>query len=325
MNKDELLRELALKISTGEINREEVTRSLGGSAAADLGEPATPAPHIGLTKWFYWLGGIIAIVGIILFVGQFWDDLGSAARIIVTLGFGLILAATGSMLLKQKPNQMIGSIFHTLGGLLIPGGTMVLLYELDVDLSTLWPITISFGLIFVFYLALAAAHKRPILTFFAVANGTTFVYLLIESLIEGRAYEHENLYAYLTMIVGITYLLLAQQFSRGWNKQLAGLFNFFGSAGFLAAAGSRIPDSVPWQLIYVLFVLAMLFWSIRAKSRGILAVSTIALLAYIGFITQEYFVDSIGWPIALIILGFVFIGLGYASINISKKYIQAAN
>jgi uncharacterized integral membrane protein len=53
-----------------------------------------------------------------------------------------------------------------------------------------------------------------------------------------------------------------------------------------------------------------------------LALSTIFLLAHVSFITSEYFADSLGWPITLVILGFVFIGLAYFSVTINKKYIK---
>jgi hypothetical protein len=50
--------------------------------------------------------------------------------------------------------------------------------------------------------------------------------------------------------------------------------------------------------------------------------STGFLIAHVTFITGEYFADSMGWPISLVILGLVFIGLGYASITINKKFIK---
>jgi len=57
------------------------------------------------------------------------------------------------------------------------------------------------------------------------------------------------------------------------------------------------------------------------RSRSILVMSTLFLIAHVSYITGEYFADSLGWPISLVILGFVFIGLGYVSISVNKKYI----
>jgi len=226
--------------------------------------------------------------------------------------------------LKQKPEDNIGPIFHFIGGMLIPGGALVTLYELEVDFVS-WPVAITFGGIFAFYLLLNAIHKHPILTFFTIANGTAFIYLLVGALVEGRYYNHEDLYAYLTMTIGASYLFLAHAFRSGWNKYLIGALYFFGSGGFLGAAFSRVFDSVPWQLLYFLIVFGGLFLSVYMKSRIILVISTLFLIAHISYITSEYFANSVGWPISLVILGFVFIALGYISVAINKKYIKGVN
>ena len=127
------------------------------------------------------------------------------------------------------------------------------------------------------------------------------------------------------MAIGASYLLLAHAFRSGWNKHLIGALYFFGITGFLGATFSQVFDSVPWQLLYFLIVLGGLFLSVYMRSRSILVMSTLFLIAHVSYITSEYFADSLGWPISLVILGFVFIGLGYASVTINKKYIKGAN
>jgi len=324
MNKEELLQELSAKLSAGEISREEVTGRLNLAPTAQVSDMESKERHwhFSITKLLYVLGAAIVIIGVIIFIVQIWDDLGSFARILLTLGLGLLTAAIGSTLLKQKPEDNIGAIFHIIGGMLIPGGAMVLLTELGSDVSSLWPVAIAFGVIFAFYLLLNSIHKHAVLTFFAIANGTAFVYLLFEAMF-GEAYNlDENVYAYLTMVVGASYLSLAYAFRDTWNDKLIGALHLFGSAGVLAAAFSQILDSVLWQLFYLPIVFGALWMSVYMKSRSILVVSTLALIGYVSYITGEYFADSIGWPISLVILGFVFIGLGYASITINKKYIE---
>lgn len=327
MNKEELLQELSVKISNGELSREEVLSRLNFAPAIrqESDGETKGFSHFSVTKMLYVLGAVIVITGVGFFVAQIWDDIGSFGRIAVTLGLGLLIAAIGSMLLKQKPEDNIGPIFHFIGGMLIPGGAIVTLSELEVDFVSLWPVAITFGVIFAFYLLLNAIHKHPILTFFAIANGTAFIYLLVEAMVEGPYYRHEDLYAYLTMVIGASYLFLAHAFREGWNKHLIGALYFFGSGGFLGAAFSQVFDSVPWQLFYFLIVLGGLFLSVYMKSRSILVMGTLFLIAHVSYITSEYFADSLGWPISLVILGFVFIGLGYASVTINKKYIKGAN
>lgn len=272
-------------------------------------------------KIFYALGAIVALVGIIFFVAQIWDDLGGAGHILVTLGLGLILAGIGSYFLKTRAESHVGAIYHTIAGLLIPGGAMVTIHEtigLD-NLDSLWPVTITFGAIFIFYLLLNIYHKSAVLTFFGLANGTAFLYLLVESMVDGPAYRHEDIYAYLTMVVGLSYLLLAHSFRNGWNKNLVSALNFIGSAGFFGAAFTRVDGSRPWEFFFFVLTIGGLALAVYLKSRIILAVSMLFLIAHFVYITREYFADSVGWPILLVIFGFLLIGLGYVSISINKK------
>ncbi|OGZ57945.1 MAG: hypothetical protein A2827_00115 [Candidatus Spechtbacteria bacterium RIFCSPHIGHO2_01_FULL_43_30] len=325
MNKEELLRELSSKISSGEISREEVLSQLnfGAIAPREVNRGAKGFSHFSVTKMLYALGAAVVIIGIVIFVAQIWQDIGSFGRISVTLGLGFLISAIGSMLLKQKPEDNIGAIFHFIGGMLIPGGTAVTLYEFNLNSVSLWPVAIAFGAVFAFYVLLNSIHRHPVLTFFAVANGTAFAYLIVEAVVEGAYYK--DLYAYLTMVIGASYLLLAHAFREGRNKNLIGVLRFFGSAGLLGAAFTQTFDSGLWQLLYFFVVFAGLFLSVHIRSSIVLVMSTIFLIAHISYITNLYFADSIGWPISLIILGFLFIGLGYASISINKKYIRQAS
>jgi hypothetical protein len=144
----------------------------------------------------------------------------------------------------------------------------------------------------------------------------------VAALLGGSFYENSDIYAYLTMIIGVCYLLLSYSFRNDWNKKLTEVLNFLGSAGLLIAGFSEIYDSLPWQLFYLIIVIATFGVSIYMRSRSILVTSTFALIAFVSYITSEYFADSIGWPISLVILGFIFIALGYISIAINKKYIK---
>src|SRR3989338_3543856 len=187
MNKEELLQELSTKISTGELSREEVISRLNFAPAIqqESGGGIKRFSHFSVTKMLYALGAAIVIIGIIIFVGQIWDDIGSFGRISVTLGLGLLITAIGSMLLKNKPEEKLGSVFHFIGGMLVPGGALVTLSELSTGVDHPWVVAITFGVVFAFYLLLNAIHKNAILTFFAIANGTATVYLVLNAVVGG--------------------------------------------------------------------------------------------------------------------------------------------
>lgn len=329
MNKEELFQELLTKISKGEISRDEVFSRL------NLIAPVSSKVNDGTTKRFfhfftrnmlYFLGAAVVITGIIIFIAQIWDDINSFSRILLTLGFGLLFAAIGSILLKKEPESNIGTIFHFIGGFLIPEGVVLTLNELHFDVSvSKWLFVISFGVLFIFYLLLNLVHKNVILTLFTIVNGTIFIYSFVEVMLNIEYYLNGDLFAYLTMVVGLIYLFLAQTFRGGWNKKLVDALYLFGSCGFLGAAFSRISDSILWQLFYFLLLVVGLSFSIYMKIRIIFGMSTLFLIVYISYITSKYFADSLGWPILIIILGFLFIGIGFVSFKVSKNYIKEVN
>lgn len=442
MTNEELLQELSNKISLGEISKTEVERRLNIANPVASSEIKTKhSSDFSLTKLLYILGATIAVIGMSLFAHRVWDDIGSFGRICITLGLGLLLTGIGSFLSKNKPEDAVGTVFHFIGGMLIPAGAIVALHEFDPNMDFSWPFAITFGIIFAFYLLINSIHKNAILTFFAIANGTAFIYLTVAAMTDGMFDNYVNLYAYLTLIVGACYILLAYAFRDGWNSKLvpvlnffgfvymegAALFqyanasgynsshslwpvtltlglifvfcvflnfslkkvfltlltvingtafiyilvdaliggsyysdhgdiylyltmvmglvymllaysfrdswndrlvkilNFFGSIGLLGAAFSKIFGSLPWQMFFPVLVIGGFVFSVYVKSRTVLIISTLFLLGYISYITGEYFADSVGWPISLVVLGFIFIGLGYVSININKKYINENN
>ena len=324
MNKDELLQELKAKVATREISQEEIARVLNLGTVAPQTVAADHHSFFSATRILYFLGAAIVIVGILVFVSQIWSDIGSFGRITISLGLGLLMAALGSLLLTSKPEEHIGSIFHVIGGVLIPSGAMVTLSEMNIPGDDIWLITIAFGSIFAFYLLLNAVHKNAVLTFFAIANGTIFAYALTAATTQDLYYTVlDDIFAYLTMVLGLSYLLLAHSFKDSWNKKLISALCFFGSAGFLGAAFSRVYDSGLWELLFFVLVSGGLALSVYMKSRIILIISTLFLIAHVIYITDEYFANSLGWPLSLVLLGFIFIGLGYFTVNLNKKYISS--
>ncbi len=436
MYKEELLQELTNKINSGEITREEVLGRFPNHFESSIATNVKKLSFFTVNKFLYALGAIISIVGIILFASQIWPNIGSVERVTITLGMGFLLTIIGSLFLHTKPEQSLGSIFHSIGGVLIPGGAVVALYEtLGLENITASSIAFTFSLIFLFYFLLSLIQKNVILTFFAIANGTVFiysfmnavtkdtaidyvnlytylslavgaayclmayqfregwnkgisralyflgvmgmqmavfyqytsswnrsmwpvvfslgflfvsylllnfkvkkviltlltimngtvfVYLLVEQLVGASFYSTTDIYIYLTMIMGVAYMLLAYSFRNGWNSSLVNIINFFGAFGLLSSAFSKIYGSPLWQMVFLVLVIGGFFLSIDIRSRNILVLNTLFLLAFISYITSEYFADSVGWPISLVVLGFAFIGLGYVSVNINKKYIAEA-
>jgi hypothetical protein len=78
-----------------------------------------------------------------------------------------------------------------------------------------------------------------------------------------------------------------------------------------------------WDALYVPVIFAVLFLSVYLKSQAFLRVGSAFLMFYIIKISSKYFTDSLGWPLALVLAGFLLIGVGYFAHYLSNKYIKA--
>lgn len=322
MQKDELLRALYDSVNRGEITKEEILSKIN-FVAPQKNSTTSDLRNLSVNKILYILGAAIVLIGLIIFIGQIWGDIGSLGRILVTLGSGLVLTASGAYLLKTKPTENIGPVFISMGGLLVPGGAVVTLNELSTGMNHPWYIAITFGIVFLFYVSINSYLKHVVLTLFTILNGTALIYFVVNAMLGDSFYNYGDVYAYLTMAIGLSYIFLGQSFKDGWNSRISQSLYSLGSLAFLGAAFSRIFDSILWQMAYLVIVIGGLFLSIKIRSKGVLISSTLFLVGFVSYITGKYFADSLGWPISLIALGFIFIGLGYVSININKKYIAS--
>lgn len=282
--------------------------------------------HFSFIKLLYIIGGVIVALGIMFFVGQIWTDIGAFGRIAVTFGLGILLAGYGTHFMRSQPATLLGDVLHAIAGLLLPGGALVVLDELSTGIDSVWPVIAVFTATTIFYLFLLRVLPSSILVFYAIANSTIALTLLFAELFPRADAQVYFLYS---MVIGVVYVYLSFAFQSEWNKYLLALLSLVGGATFYIAAFMSIFDgqifygsghSVFWEMLFPVLAIGGMFLATKVQSRILLFVTTVALIAYIVYLTDEYFADSIGWPLALVILGFVIIGIGYTSIKLGKSY-----
>lgn len=329
MTKEELLQEISNKITSGEITHEEAISQIDLASTdklVNLAETKKSSKFFSLTKVLYILGIVIVIIGLMVFADQIWSDIGSSERVAITFVLGLLMAVLGSVLLKKKPEDSIGSIFHFIGGILIITGIMVTITEFDLEINR-WIYPFCFLGLFIFYFLLNLVHKNVILTLFAIVNSTAAIYMTAPAIIEQdySILPYNNIfdiYIDMTTILALVYLYIGYIFSNTWNKKLTSFLYFFASSGFFSVMFIRLVfASGVLDSLYFVYIIGGFYLSVYLRSLGILIVSTVATIAYVIYITLTIFVGFGNWGSALVILGFVFIGLGYFSVQINKKYI----
>jgi hypothetical protein len=244
-------------------------------------------------------------------------------------GFGSFIAAfvVAALLDRYENLKKLSQAFFLISGLLAAVGINILLQQMSIDISSnavqLW---VFLSLTTMFFGAYWY-YKKTVLLVFGIIFSTILFHFLV-ALIAGdnfTASDASKLWEYQFLAIGLAYLVLGNYFKNASAKALTGSFYGFGSLMFLGstmALGGYYPNqNIFWEIIYPLLVFGLIFASVYARSKSLLVFGTLFLIAYIFKLTPEYFSDSLGWPLALVIAGLLVMLVGYYAVKINKEYL----
>jgi hypothetical protein len=119
-------------------------------------------------------------------------------------------------------------------------------------------------------------------------------------------------------ITGISLISLGFGLKQVEEDTLTGYAYFVGSSLLLSGVFDLV-NNTSFELLYFGLVICLIYLSTALQSRAILFTSICALLGYIGYYTSNYFVDSLGWPLALVLMGCLFFGVAMMAVKVRKK------
>lgn len=320
MEKEELLAIVSRTASEGLVSEEEVREAF----RRGKGEIQAPLrKKFSLTTILYGIGGIIVAIGIVLFFQQHWQELSEHARIFVTLGSGILLYAAGILLFRTESVRGVAWAFFLAFSLVTPLGIWVTFDSLHAQFPFFGYETIISFLMLAWFVASYFLIPMQLFTLGAIFAGSIFYFgVTADFLVHNAALDIGAAYEYRFLVLGISYCFLAYAW-RTSARLLSPSLNFFGTAMALGAAmalGGYAPSAnLFWETIFPGLALGTMFLSIPLKSRAILIVGSLYLMGYIMKITAEYFSDTLGWPIALMLAGFAMIVIGYGTLILGKK------
>ena len=250
--------------------------------------------------------------GIIVYIAMFWDGMNSAAHIIITLGPGVVALILAILLLDHDRFARAATPLFLVAAWLQPTGIMVAFDELGTGGDPQHAILATTSVMLAQQLLVFRRYPLAVLLFVALAFGALTFWNAFDIL---GVDEEFNL-----MVTGLSLLLVTRGIDTTAHRTITPFWYFIGGVTFLWAAFDLLEDT-PFHLLYLGLTAFMIYVSTLASSRTLLIASTLAMMGYIGYFTSEYFVDSIGWPIALIFMGLVLIGLSNMALRINRKYI----
>ncbi len=269
-------------------------------------------------KWLVrvlgYLGSTLIFGGLALFIGMKWNDLNSPARVIITYGPGLVAFILGIITMKDERFKNAATPLFLKSAILQPFGMFVFLHEYgsgdDAQLAAL----VVFGIVALQFLGAFLMFQRTTLLFFGYLFWNAATGILLD-----RAHVPGD---QLGIGLGLSIMMVAWGIDRTEHRGIAPFWYFLGSVGLLWSLFDVV-DRTPFDTAYLAIAAFMMFLSVRMHSRTLLLVSTFALLGFLGYYTNQYFKDMVGWPIALMVMGFLLVGISYYAVKLGQKIGRA--
>lgn len=293
-----------------------------GLTAADIetaftqaGE-ATEASSSILGRILGYLGGIFIFAGLCIFIALNWDAMNTAARIIITLGSGIAIFIMALVASGDERYVRVKTPLYLIAAALQPVGILVAVDELSSGSNWHHAAMLTAGIMAVQQAAVFWQKRDTTLLFTTIFFALWFLGVTLDLLDVDEEF--------IAMILGASTVGLCLGLERTPYSGLNSFWYLVGSSAFFYGLFDLIQNTAI-ELIFLGVACGGVFMSTWVRSRTLLFTSSVAILAYISYFTSEHFQDSLGWPLVLILLGFVFIALSTIAIRINKRYISNSN
>ncbi len=318
MDKTQLLALIRDEVRKGTVTSEDVRNAL-----SQQGEMSVADTSSNITNVFYVIGAIIAVIGVVILVAQNWEEIGFFGRVVVTAG---IATATyfGALYMTKPHQRILSQVFFAISAALAPVAVLVFLREAEMSLTP--AINALSGFLFGSLFLSAFWHtRRNILVLLSVMYFSWAYLATIAGLFDVTA----DVGRCTVMVLGISYLLVAYYYhlsrestERGERMEKKAVENVLYGIGMSAVLAPALFFGGLFDLLSLALIFGAFYLSVYVKSRTMLMSGALFLMIWIIKMTSEYFADSISWPLALIVVGFLVIGVGYGTFYVNRKFLS---
>lgn len=261
-----------------------------------------------------YLGGIFIFAGLSVFISMNWDVMNTAARIIITLGSGLAVFIMALVASSDERYSKLKTPLYLVAAALQPTGILVAIDEFSSGGDWHLAVMITAG-VMAFQQAAVFWQKRDTTLLFTSLLFTLWFFAVTLDLF---GVDDEVV----ALVLGASTLLFCVGLERTPYSGMNPFWYLLGSLMFYHGLFDRVQHSAV-ELIFLAAAVAGVFLSTWVRSRTLLFSSNLAILAYIGYFSYRHFQDSLGWPLVLILMGMVFIGLSVLAMRINRRYISS--
>ena len=292
-----------------------------GLSAAEVAAAVEPSAHVApqargqgvLVHVLGVLGGTFVFAGVGVFIALQWSDLNSAARVLVTLGSGLVAFVLAVLGTRDSRFDKAATPLFLAAAVLEPAGMIVAFSEFGSGGDWRSAALVTFGAMAAQFALTFGALKRSTLLFLTILFATAFFWTALDLMdVDGGL---------ISLVLGASLLLAAVGADRSGRSGITPFWYFAGATAFLYGFFDLVEDT-PLEIGFLALAAGFVYASVLLHSRTLLAVATLAILAYTAYFTGEHFVNSVGWPLALVAFGLVLIGLSALAVRIDRDYVR---
>lgn len=305
MNKQQALTQIASIAQAHNLTPEDITAHLLKQAHTS---PSAKANL--LVTMLSYLGGLLVFTGTGYFISLQWEHFDSLSRVLITFGPGLIAMILALATIRDPRFTRATTPLFLIGAFMQPFGLFTLLREYytgnDGALAAIIVFTPLAAQMFLLFWKL----QRTSLLFLALL----FTFITFAAMMDKLDFDGDLT----AIILGFCGLLITSGLNRTSHRAIAP-FSYFIFAMMFATGCFALLDNSKADFLLIAIGGLMIFASIRAQSRSFLTASILTTLGYLCYFTNEYFADSLGWPLSLITLGLVMIGLSAWAVKLGRK------
>jgi hypothetical protein len=267
-----------------------------------------------LVRVLGFLGGTFVFAGIGVFIALQWDNINSAARVVVTLGPGLAAFVLAVVSRSDPRFDKATTPLFLMAAALEPTGMLVAFDEFGSGGDWRWASLATCGAMMLQFGAMFASIRRSTLLFMTIVFAVLFWWTALDVLDADETFT--------AVVLGASMLLTAIGVDRTAHRDITPIWYLFGACLFLYGMFDAV-ERTPFEIMFLAFAAGFVYLSAVLHSRMLLFVGTLAILAYTGWFTGQHFADSVGWPVALIAFGLFMIGLSALAFRIDRDYVRA--
>jgi hypothetical protein len=325
MDKQTLLLQVKMALAGNIINKNDLIALLN----LPLEKPKKADNHtFNFAKIFAIIGGIILTFGLLSFGSLIWPYLGFAGHLMITFGIGVLCFVIGTIFI-QTGSKTTGLAFHIVSPfLLIPGlGLYInqILGSSPTSLVLLSILTFVALVYFGIYLLADLFLHSEFFTFAAWITGGAFYWLMIAYLIEITKFPINLLFEnrifanfgwlYCILVAGVLYAIENDK-----TKQIfSPIVSFFVSCFFLINTFWFLWNNPILEILFGFILISSIYFATIIKKSSVLVSTIIGLLFYLNYLTFRYFANFIAWPVAIILVGLIFVGCGYVFSKLNSQ------